>query len=128
MTTLNGLLPALTGNRKSGSSNRIFRISALPRRSIRSRSAMSARGTCGIMSTSCAAGIWCCSGRKARTPDCMRLARWWALPMRASRLEDGGPPAKWMRWRLDATLTPPVSKAELREHEALKGLCHFDAR
>lgn len=43
-------------------------------------------------------------------------------------LEEGGPPAKWIRWRLDATLDPPPSKAELREHAVLKGLKHFDRK
>lgn len=49
-------------------------------------------------------------------------------PYDGEPLEEGGPPAKWMRWRLDATLDPPLSKAELREHDVLKGLKHFDRK
>lgn len=41
---------------------------------------------------------------------------------------EGGPPAEWMRWRLDAKIAPPVTKAELRAHHALQGLKHFDRR
>ena len=43
-------------------------------------------------------------------------------------LEEGGAPAKWIRWRLDATLTPPPAKAELKDHDVLKGLKHFDRK
>lgn len=49
-------------------------------------------------------------------------------PYEGEPLEPGGAPAQWIRWRLDATLTPPLSKEELREHHVLKGLKHFDRK
>ncbi len=49
-------------------------------------------------------------------------------PYDGDPLEAGGAPAKWMRWRLDATLTPPPSKDELKAHDVLKGLKHFDRK
>ena len=49
-------------------------------------------------------------------------------PFEGEPLEEGGAPAKWMRWRLDLTITPPLSKAELQAHDVLKGMPHFDRR
>ena len=49
-------------------------------------------------------------------------------PYDGEAIVDGGPAAKWIRWRLDATLTPPPTKDELRAHDVLKGLQHFDRK
>ncbi len=49
-------------------------------------------------------------------------------PYEGDPVTAGGPNATWMRWRLDASLTPPLSKAELQAHDVLKGLQHFDRR
>jgi hypothetical protein len=49
-------------------------------------------------------------------------------PYDGEPLEDGGAPAKWMRWRLDATFSPPPSKDELKSNDVLKGLQHFDRK
>jgi 5-methylcytosine-specific restriction protein B len=49
-------------------------------------------------------------------------------PYEGEPVTEGGAPARWIRWRLDATLTPPLSSAELQEHGVLKGLKHFDRK
>lgn len=49
-------------------------------------------------------------------------------PYEGEALQPGGAPAQWIRWRLDATLTPPPTKAELNEHNVLKGLSQFDLK
>ncbi len=49
-------------------------------------------------------------------------------PYEGEPVVPGGPKARWIRWRLDATLTPPLSKSALQAHDVLKGLHHFDRR
>lgn len=128
MTTLNGLLPALTGNENIW----IFQ-SNFPHFSIAKTVDTLEIGD---------VGSWYVRDHidELRGGDLVLLweeglnAGLYALgtlvgePYEGEALEAGGPPAKWIRWRLDATLTPPPSKDELRAHDVLKGLRHFDRK
>lgn len=128
MTTVNGQLPALTGNEDIW----VFQ-SNLPHFSIAK--------TVDAMEIG-QVGSWYVQDHldELRGGDLVLLweegenAGLYALgtlvgePYDGEPLENGGPQAKWIRWRLDATLTPPLSKADLQAHDALKGLKHFDRK
>lgn len=128
MTTLNGLLPALTGNEHIW----IFQ-SNLPHFSIAKTLESLDIGD---------VGAWYVQNHidELRGGDLVLLweegenAGLYAIgtlvgePYDGEAVVDGGAPAKWIRWRLDATLTPPPTKADFVTHDALKGLHHFDRK
>jgi 5-methylcytosine-specific restriction protein B len=128
MTTLNGLLPALTGNENIW----IFQ-SNFPHFSIAKTVDALDIGDVGTWYVrdhvdELRGGDLVLLWEEGENAGLYALGTLVGAPYEGEPLEAGGPPAKWMRWRLDATLTPPVSKAELREHDVLKGLSHFDRR
>jgi 5-methylcytosine-specific restriction protein B len=126
MTTLNGLLPALTGNENIW----IFQ-SNYPQFSIAKTVDALEIGDVGTWYVrdhidELRGGDLVLLWEEGENAGLYAIGTLVGAPFEGEPLEEGGPPAKWMRWRLDATLTPPISKAELREHEVLKGLSHFD--
>ena len=128
MTTVNGLLPALTGNEHIW----IFQ-SNLPHYSIAKTVDALEVGD---------VGAWYVQNHLDELRGADLVLFWeeganaglYALgtlvgaPYEGDPIEDGGAPAKWMRFRLDATLTPPPTKEELKENDVLKGLKHFDRK
>lgn len=128
MTTLNGLLPALTGNENIW----IFQ-SNLPHFSIAKTVDALDIGDVGTWYVQehideLRGGDLVLLWEEGENSGLYALGTLVGDPYEGEALEQGGAPARWIRWRLDATLTPPPSKDELRAHEALKGLRHFDRR
>ncbi len=126
MTTLKGLLPALTGNENIW----IFQ-SNFPHFSIAKTVDALEIGDVGTWYVrdhvdELRGGDLVLLWEEGENAGLYALGTLVGAPYEGEPLEAGGPPAKWMRWRLDATLTPPVSKSELQEHAVLKGLSHFD--
>lgn len=128
MTTVNGLLPALTGNEKIW----IFQ-SNFPHFSVAKTVDSLEIGDVGAwyvrdhvdeMRGGDLALFW----EEGEDAGLYALGTLVGGPYEGEALEAGGAPAQWIRWRLDATLVPPPSKAELREHDVLKGLRHFDRK
>lgn len=128
MTTLNGLLPGLTGNQQIW----IFQ-SNLPRYSIAKTVDSLDIGDVGTwyvqdhmdeLRGSDLVLLW----EEGENSGLYALGTLVGDAYDGDPLEEGGPPAKWIRWRLDAKLTPPLSKADLKEHDVLKGLRHFDRK
>jgi 5-methylcytosine-specific restriction protein B len=128
MTTLNGLLPALTGNENIW----IFQ-SNYPHFSIGQTVDALEIGDVGTWYVrdhvdELRGGDLVLLWEEGAQSGLYAIGTLVGAPFEGESLEAGGPPAQWMRWRLDAKLTPPVSKAELQQHEALRGLHHFDRR
>ena len=128
MTTLNGLLPALTGNEQIW----IFQ-SNLPRYSIAKTVDSLNIGEVGTWYVQehldeLRGGDLVLLWEEGENSGLYALGTLVGDPYDGDPLEEGGAPAKWIRWRLDAKLTPPPSKAELKEHDVLKGLRHFDRK
>lgn len=128
MTTLNGLLPALTGNEGIW----IFQ-SNLPHFSIAKTVDALDIGEVGAWYVQdhideLRGGDLVLLWEEGENSGLYALGTLVGDPYEGEALEVGGPAAMWIRWRLDATLTPPPSKAELKENDALKGLKHFDQK
>jgi hypothetical protein len=126
MTTLNGLLPALTGNENIW----IFQ-SNLPHYSIAKTVDALDVGDVGAWYVQdhldeLRGGDLVLLWEEGQNSGLYAIGTLVREPYEGEPLTEGGAPAKWMRWRLDATLTPPISGAELREHGVLKGLKHFN--
>jgi 5-methylcytosine-specific restriction protein B len=128
MTTLNGLLPALTGNENIW----IFQ-SNFPHFSIAKTVDALEIGEVGTWYVrdhvdELRGGDLVLLWEEGENAGLYAIGTLVGAPYEGPALEEGGPPAQWMRWRLDAVLQPPLSKAELQAHDALKGLRHFDRR
>ncbi len=128
MTTLNGLLPALTGNENVW----LFQ-SNVPQFSIAKTVDALEIGDVGIWYVrehvdELRGGDLVLLWEEGENAGLYALGTLVGAPYEGEPLEEGGAPAKWIRWRLDATLNPPITKAELREHDVLKGLKHFDRK
>lgn len=128
MTTLNGLLPALTGNEKIW----IFQ-SSLPAFSIAQTVDALDIGDVGIWyvrehEEELRGGDLVLLWEEGANSGLYALGTLVGAVYDGAPLEDGGAPGRWIRWRLDATLDPPISKEELKEHQILKGLKHFDRK
>lgn len=128
MTTLNGQLPMLTGNENlwvfQSSSPHFSIAKTVDALEIGDVGAWYVRDHIDDIRGGDLVLLW----EEGENAGLYALGTLVGAPYDGEPLEDGGPPAKWIRWRLDATLTPPLSKAELREHDALKGLKHFDRK
>ncbi len=126
MTTLNGLLPALTGNEHIW----IFQ-SNLPQYSIAKTVDALEVGKVGAWYVQdhldeLRGGDLVLLWEEGANAGLYAIGTLVGAPYAGEPVTEGGAPAQWMRWRLDATLTPPLSKDELRAHDVLKGLKHFD--
>lgn len=128
MTTLNGLLPTLTGNQQIW----VFQ-SNLPRYSIAKTVDSLEIGEVGSWYVQehldeLRGGDLVLLWEEGENSGLYALGTLVGDVYDGDPLEEGGAPAKWIRWRLDATLTPPPAKAELKDHDVLKGLKHFDRK
>ena len=128
MTTLNGLLPALTGNENIW----IFQ-SNLPQYSIAKTVDALDVGDVGAWYVQdhideLRGGDLVLLWEEGQNSGLYAIGTLVREPYEGEPLTDSGAPAKWMRWRLDATLTPPLSDNELREHGVLMGLEHFNRK
>lgn len=128
MTTLNGLLPALTGNENIW----IFQ-SNLPHYSIAKTVDALEVGDVGAWYVQdhldeLRGGDLVLLWEEGQDAGLYALGTLVGAPYEGDPVTDGGAAAKWMRWRLDATLTPPISATELKDHGVLKGLKHFNRR
>lgn len=128
MTTLNGLLPTLTGNQQIW----VFQ-SNLPRYSIAKTVDSLEIGEVGSWYVQehldeLRGGDLVLLWEEGENAGLYALGTLVGDVYDGDPLEEGGAPAKWIRWRLDATLTPPPAKAELKDHDVLKGLKHFDRK
>ena len=128
MTTLNGLLPALTGNENIW----IFQ-SNLPHYSIAKTVDALDVGDVGAWYAQdhldeLRGGDLVLLWEEGQNAGLYALGTLVGAPYEGEPVTEGCAPAKWMRWRLDATLTPPLSDTELREHGVLKGLKHFNRK
>ncbi len=128
MTTLDGLLPALTGNEHIW----LFQ-SNLPHYSIAKTVDALEVGEVGAWYAQdhvdeLRGGDLVLLWEEGQDSGLYALGTLVGEPYEGEAVTEGGAPAKWMRWRLDAKLTPPISGADLREHGVLKGLKHFDRK
>ena len=128
MATLNGLLPALTGNENIW----VFQ-SNVPNFSIAKTVDALEVGDVGTWyvrehGDELRGGDLVLFWEEGTNAGLYALGTLVGEPYEGEPLEEGGPPAQWIRWRLDATLTPPIPKSELQQHEVLRGLRHFDRR
>jgi len=126
MPTLNGLLPTLTGNENVW----LFQ-SNIPHFSIAKTVDALEIGDVGTWyvldhASDLRGGDLVLLWEEGDDSGLYALGTLVGAPYEGEALAEGGAPAMWIRWRLDATLTPPISKAELRDHDVLKGLKHFD--
>src|SRR5689334_7443252 len=109
MTTVNGLLPALTGNEKIW----IFQ-SNLPHYSIAKTVDALEVGDVGTWYVQdhideLRGGDLVLLWEEGENSGLYALGTLVGEPYEGEAIVDGGPQAKWMRWRLDAVLTPPPS-------------------
>ncbi|MCA9861048.1 MAG: EVE domain-containing protein [Thermomicrobiales bacterium] len=128
MTTLTGLLPALTGNEGIW----IFQ-SNLPHFSIAKTVDTLQIGDVGAWyvqehADELRGGDLVLLWEEGANSGLYALGTLVGDPYEGEPLEPGGARAQWIRWRLDAKLDPPVSKAELQAHDVLKGMRHFDRK
>lgn len=128
MTIVNGSIPALSGNERIW----IFQ-SNLPHFSIAKTVDGMEIGQVGAWYVQdhldeLRGGDLVLMWEEGENPGLYALGTLAGVPYEGDALEAGGPKAQWIRWRLDATLTPPVSKKDLQAHDLLKGLAHFDRK
>ncbi len=128
MTTLNGLLPALTGNESIW----IFQ-SNLPHFSIAKTVDTLDIGDVGAWYVQdhideLRGGDLVLLWEEGENSGLYAIGTLVGAPYDGEALVEGGAAAKWIRWRLDAKLIPPPTKEEMRQHDVLKGLHHFDRK